>query len=154
MESMLLERASFPSLGSAHPVTDWNPNMAPGARKKNPPAASPGDLFKESLERLCRERNVSRQQLRDALDVDPKVSVSKATVNRWFAGTNLPDIAQAYFVARLFNVSMEELVGQKAYRESDLDSEEIMLLKLIRRMGSDAALGRLLDVKKINSDEE
>ena len=62
----------------------------------------------ESIRALRRERNMTQEQLAEAM------SVSAAAVSKWENGQSVPDIAVLTALADFFEVSLDALVGYTA----------------------------------------
>ena len=60
--------------------------------------------FKYNLKQLRKEKDLTQQELADALDITLK------TVSHWETGYTEPSIAQILYLSDFFNVSLEELL--------------------------------------------
>lgn len=60
--------------------------------------------FKYNLKQLRKEKDLTQQELADALDITLK------TVSHWETGYTEPCIAQILYLSDFFNVSLEELL--------------------------------------------
>ena len=73
------------------------------------------DLGKKILE-LRKNANLSQEQLAE------KLNVTRQTISKWELEDTAPDIKQANKIAKLFNVSLDELLGN--------DTRDLMMYKI------------------------
>lgn len=67
--------------------------------------------------KLRKNSNLSQEQLAE------KMGVSRQTISKWEFGETAPDIKQAQKLSKLFNISLDELVGNiEAGGDSYLDN--------------------------------
>ncbi len=101
--------------------------------------------YADKLRRLCALRGLDQSELA------VRVRLTKSSMSRILSGSQVPKLDKAYELAKALGVSLDYLVDD----ELDVDSagqwvvvteDELTILKLARRLGSDAALDRLLGV--------
>ena len=63
--------------------------------------------FKDTLKQLRNDNNLSQKDLADALGTTAK------TVSHWETGYTEPSIAQIVAIARYFEISIDELLGNQ-----------------------------------------
>ena len=61
-------------------------------------------VFSEQLSKLRKEANMTQEDLAEKCDV------SRQAVAKWESGESLPDIYKISQIAKLFEVSLEELI--------------------------------------------
>ncbi len=88
------------------------------------------------LRKLLDERGTSPPRVADA------IGESASTVARWFKGPHKPRLDQAVKLAAHFGVSLGELAGV----EDPLSPDEQEVLRIVRLLGHDKALARLLAI--------
>ena len=59
------------------------------------------------IHELRKRQNLSQEQLAE------KVGVARQTISKWELGETAPDIKQAQLLSRIFNVSLDELIGNE-----------------------------------------
>ena len=64
-------------------------------------------MFKENFISLRKILNISQETLAE------KINVSRQTISKWETGESLPDIEKATKLARIFNVSLDDLINFK-----------------------------------------
>lgn len=69
-------------------------------------------IFSEQLSRLRKEANLTQEVLAE------KCEVSRQAVAKWESGENLPDIYKISQIAKLFDVSLEELIWGECQQET------------------------------------
>ena len=65
-------------------------------------------MFKENFISLRKILNISQETLAE------KINVSRQTISKWETGESLPDIEKATKLARIFNVSLDDLINFKS----------------------------------------
>ena len=109
--------------------------------------------YAEKLQQLCALRGLDQS----ALAV--KVGLSKSSMSRILSGMQEPRLRLAYDLARALGVTLDYLVDDspEVYPDARLvvvTEHELMILKIVRRLGSDVSLDRLLAVPTPQADEE
>ncbi len=108
--------------------------------------------YAAKLQKLCSLRNVDQASLAVAL------GISKSTISRIISGVQEPKLTMAVELARTLGVTLDYLVDDTL----DLDAthqmvvvseEEVMILKLVRRLGPSVAIDRLLDIHRASSGQ-
>ncbi len=94
-------------------------------------------LIGENIKRLRRNRNITQEQLAEALHV------TCAAVSKWERGETYPDITLLQPAAYFFGVSLDELMGYDAARAEEEISEIIEKYSSLYRTDYEAA-GRLI----------
>lgn len=61
--------------------------------------------FSENLMRLRKERGLSQEQLGN------EINVTRQTISKWELGDTVPDMNKLIELSRLFNISVDELIG-------------------------------------------
>ena len=61
--------------------------------------------FGKKLFELRKQKNLSQEQLAE------KMGVARQTISKWELGETSPDLKQAKELSKIFNVSLDELVG-------------------------------------------
>jgi transcriptional regulator with XRE-family HTH domain len=111
----------------------------------------------EKLAKAVRHRGKSTSDIVRALEEtgDPTLTASKATVNRWMRGESEPSVRQALLLARLLDTSVEALFEEHDESASPAaaaaegpSQEEQQVLVLVRRLGIETALDRLLQISR------
>jgi transcriptional regulator with XRE-family HTH domain len=101
--------------------------------------------YAEKLQQLCAMKSLDQSTLAS------KVGLSKSSISRIVSGVQEPKLRLAYDLARALGVTLDYLVQdspelgptQHLVMVSD---EELMILKIVRRLGPNAAIDRLLNV--------
>ncbi len=102
--------------------------------------------YSENLQKLCALRSMDQATLAG------KVGLSKSSISRILSGVQEPKLQVAYDLAKALGVTLDYLVKES----SDLGpsqhlvmvtDEELMILKIARRLGSEGAIDRLLNVE-------
>jgi transcriptional regulator with XRE-family HTH domain len=99
----------------------------------------------ERLQKLCALRGLDQATLAGM------VGISKSSISRIFSGVQEPKLSLANALAKALGVSLDYLVEDSleigpTQRLVIMTDEELMILKIVRRLGSNVALDRLLDV--------
>lgn len=61
------------------------------------------------IQQLRKKNNISQEEL------SSKIGVTRQTISNWETGISAPDIKQAKDLAKVFNVTLDELVGNTIY---------------------------------------
>jgi transcriptional regulator with XRE-family HTH domain len=105
-----------------------------------------GMSYAAKLQRLCVLRGF------DQAGVAAQFGLSRSSMSRILSGAQEPKLGLAFGLSRLFGVSLEYLADDELPVDSRpqsvvLSDDEWTILKLVRRLGTDEALGRLLAVE-------
>lgn len=132
------------------------------AKKKTPRPDEMGlpedtNGFASRLKELTKHHGMSRRRLAAELaDLVPDAElpgISPASVSRWFDDPIGPNLAHLSLLAAVFNTTIDALVDPaipvdqlppRGTPESSLSHEEAEVLRLVRRIGVDVAMNRLL----------
>lgn len=74
--------------------------------------------MQNNLIRLRKEAGLSQEELAD------KLAVSRQAVSKWERGEALPDTDNLIRLARLYNVSIDEIVGYAPEKETSADENK------------------------------
>ena len=77
-------------------------------------------MFSENLIRLRKEKGLSQQELADLLHL------TRQTVSKWERQLSLPDADQLSTLAKIFNVSVSELLDEYKLKQEDQIVEQLM----------------------------
>ena len=88
-------------------------------------------LFRERLDGLITSRGITRYRLAEDIGVAP------GTITRYLVGTRSPDLDVLIKIARLFNTSLDYLVGINSDRYELLLPEHQSLFKLYSAASDD-----------------
>ena len=99
--------------------------------------------YAEKLQRLCVLKGLDQAALAD------RVGISKSRVSRILSGAQEPKLGLAVALARELGVSLDYLVEEGPERDAahhcvPITEDELTILKLVRRLGAEVALDRLL----------
>ena len=86
----------------------------------------------KQIKKYRAEANLSQEELAD------KVFVSRQTISNWELNETSPDLKQAEKLADIFNISMDELIGNKNILLEKIDKTESnskLIIKLIKVLG-------------------
>jgi transcriptional regulator with XRE-family HTH domain len=72
--------------------------------------------FSENLIRLRKEKGLSQEQLGN------EIYVTRQTISKWELGDTVPDMNKLIELSRLFNISVDELVGNNECNRSSFDT--------------------------------
>jgi transcriptional regulator with XRE-family HTH domain len=99
-----------------------------------------GMKFHEKLRNRMKELRLSQERV--ALHMD----VHQTMVGRWTRGQNIPDVNQAFKLAKLLDVPLEDLADDEV--ESVADTEErkafMRVVALVKRLGPARSMNRLM----------
>lgn len=103
--------------------------------------------YPEKLKRLCALRGMDQSQLAE------KLNVPKSTISRIFSGSRELKLGLAREMARELGVTLDYLVDDSLDEPLTdqyvmVTEDEFTLLKLVRRLGMEVALSRLLQVSE------
>ena len=101
--------------------------------------------YAEKLQKLCALRGLDQSTLAG------KVGLSKSSISRILSGVQEPKLRLAYDLARALGVTLDYLVDDSPELGPTehlvmVTDEEMMILKIVRRLGGDVAIDRLLNV--------
>jgi putative transcriptional regulator len=101
--------------------------------------------YAEKLQKLCALRNLDQSALAR------KVGLSKSSISRILSGAQEPKLRLAYDLAKALGVTLDYLVEDSPELGPEqhlvmVTEEEMMILKIVRRLGSNVAIDRLLNV--------
>lgn len=102
--------------------------------------------YADKLRRLCVFRGFDRSGLAE------RAGLSRSSMSRILSGSQEPKLGVAFRLARILGVSLDYLADDSLESEPEnvlaqLTSDELTLLKLVRRMGCEAAMDRLLGLQ-------
>jgi transcriptional regulator with XRE-family HTH domain len=100
--------------------------------------------YSEKLQKLCALRNLDQSTLAS------KVGLSKSSISRILSGVQEPKLRLAYDLAKALGVTLDYLVEDAPELGPTqhlvmVSEEEMMILKIVRRLGSNLAIDRLLN---------
>src|SRR5947208_5280102 len=101
-----------------------------------------GDMgYTDKLQRLCALRGMDQSALAS------KVNLSKSSISRILSGTQEPKLRLAYDLAKALGVTLDYLVDDSPeIGPTDqlvmLSDDELAILKIVRRLGTDVAFDR------------
>lgn len=87
-------------------------------------------MLQENLKALRREKGMSQEVLAQQLHV------VRQTVSKWEKGLSVPDAEMLVRIAELFEVSVSDLLGEKAEREPDRDEVAVQLAILNEQLAN------------------
>jgi transcriptional regulator with XRE-family HTH domain len=101
--------------------------------------------YAEKMQRLCAMRGLDQTALAE------RVKVSKSSMSRILSGLQEPRLRLAYELARALGVSLDALMDDAVELEAVghfvvVSDDELTILKIVRRLGVDVAIDRLLGV--------
>ncbi len=101
--------------------------------------------YAEKLQKLCVLRGMDQTALAE------RVGLSKSSMSRILSGTQEPKLRLAYDMARALGVTLDYLVDDSLEVDAAgqwvvVTEDELTVLKLVRRLGTDTAIDRLLGV--------
>jgi transcriptional regulator with XRE-family HTH domain len=101
--------------------------------------------YTDKLQRLCALRGLDQYALAG------KVHLSKSSISRILSGKQEPKLTLAHELAKSLGVTLDYLVDDSPeVNPTDhlvmVTEDELAILKIVRRLGSDAAIDRLLRV--------
>ena len=102
-------------------------------------------VFSEQLSKLRKEANMTQEDLAEKCDV------SRQAVAKWESGESLPDIYKISQIAKLFEVSLEELIWGECQQETQKDMAKKIYVLFAKNMED---LRTCLNCGKLQSDKE
>lgn len=101
--------------------------------------------YPEKMRQLCALRCYDQAALAE------KVGVSRSTISRVLSGIQEPKLSLAWKLAQALEVSLDFLADDTIEQEpgatwTQLSLDELTILKLVRRLGVDEAMDRLLGI--------
>ncbi len=101
--------------------------------------------YSEKLQKLCVLRGIDQAKLAAQL------GLSKSSISRIVSGVQEPKLLIAYDLAKALSVTLDYLVDEspeieRAEHLVTMTDEELMILKIVRRLGANVAIDRLLNV--------
>jgi transcriptional regulator with XRE-family HTH domain len=109
--------------------------------------------YPEKLQKLCILRNLDQSTLASRL------GLSKSSISRIISGVQEPKLRLAYDLAKVLGVTLDYLVDDSpevgpGEQLLTVTEEELMILKIARRLGAEIAIDRLLNVPKAGREDE
>lgn len=102
-------------------------------------------VFSEQLSKLRKEANLTQEDLAEKCDV------SRQAVAKWESGESLPDVYKISQVAKIFEVSLEELIWGECQQETQRDMAKKIYVLFAKNM---EALRTCLICGNLQSDKE
>ena len=102
--------------------------------------------YSDRLQKLCALRSLDQATLAS------KVGLSKSSISRIMSGVQEPKLSLANDLAKALGVTLDYLmedsleIGPTQHLVT-MSDEELMILKIVRRLGSNVAIDRLLNVE-------
>jgi transcriptional regulator with XRE-family HTH domain len=101
--------------------------------------------YAEKMQRVCALKGLDQSSLAESL------GLSRSTISRIFSGTQEPKLGMAWGIARALGVSLDFLADDALSADpggtwTRLTDDELTILKLVRRLGPETAMDRLLAV--------
>jgi transcriptional regulator with XRE-family HTH domain len=95
----------------------------------------------------------------DQATLASRVGLSKSSISRIFSGIQEPKLSLANDLAKALGVTLDYLVEDSAeigpsQHVVTMTDEELMILKIVRRLGSNVAIDRLLNVETMTHPPE
>jgi transcriptional regulator with XRE-family HTH domain len=101
--------------------------------------------YAEKMQRLCALRGLDQSALAE------RMGISKSSMSRILSGAQEPKLRLAQDLARELGVTLDYLMDESADDPSrqpiTVTEDELTVLKLVRRLGVDVAIDRLLGVE-------
>jgi len=109
--------------------------------------------YPEKLQKLCILRNLDQSTLASRL------GLSKSSISRIISGVQEPKLRLAADLAKALGVTLDYLVGDSpelgpGQHLVTVTEEELMFLKMVRRLGTEVAIDRLLNVPMAGQGDE
>lgn len=102
-------------------------------------------VFSEQLSKLRKEANMTQEDLAEKCDV------SRQAVAKWESGESLPDIYKISQIAKLFEVTLEELIWGECQQETQKDMAKKIYVLFAKNMED---LRTCLNCGRLQSDKE
>ncbi len=101
--------------------------------------------YAEKLQRLCALKGIDQAALAERL------GLSKSSISRILGGVQEPKVRLAYELARALGVTLDYLMDDAAHEPpgthwAPVSIDEAAILAIVRRLGYEAAMDRLLAV--------
>ena len=101
--------------------------------------------YQEKLQRLCALKGLDQSALAS------KVGLSKSSISRIMSGSQEPKLSLAYELAKALGVTLDYLADETLDAGPTdqllmVTDDELTILKMTRRLGTNVALDRLLNV--------
>jgi transcriptional regulator with XRE-family HTH domain len=107
--------------------------------------------YSEKLQKLCALRSLDQSTLAT------RVGLSKSSISRIISGVQEPKLRLAHDLAKALGVTLDYLVEDAAEVGQHLvtvTEEELIVLKIVRRLGANEAIDRLLNVALVSQGAE
>jgi putative transcriptional regulator len=104
-----------------------------------------GDMgYTDKLQKLCALRGLDQSELAS------KVGLSKSSMSRILSGAQEPKLRLAYDLAKALGVTLDYLVDEESEvspfeQRVMVTNDELTILKMVRVLGTEAAMNRLLN---------
>jgi transcriptional regulator with XRE-family HTH domain len=105
-----------------------------------------GDMgYTDKLQKLCALRGLDQSALAQ------RVNLSKSSISRILSGTQEPKLRLAFNLAKALGVTLDYLVDDSPEAAASdqlvmVTEDEMTILKMVRRLGVEVAIDRLLNV--------
>jgi transcriptional regulator with XRE-family HTH domain len=101
--------------------------------------------YAEKMQKLCVLQGLDQSALAE------QVGLSRSSISRILSGAQEPKLGLAFLLARALGVSLDYLADDDVPIDAPaqavpLTVDELTILKLVRRLGTDVAMDRLLGV--------
>src|SRR3954454_19413535 len=101
--------------------------------------------YTDKLQKLCALRGLDQSALAS------KVGLSKSSISRILSGAQEPKLSLAYALAKALGVTLDYLVDDSPELGQNeqmvmVTEDELMILKIARRLGTGVTIDRLLNV--------
>lgn len=103
--------------------------------------------YGEKVQKLCVKKGLDQSALAEA------VGLSRSSISRILSGGQEPKLAVAWKLARLLGVPLDYLADEESEEPGQggailfVSEDELTILKLVRRLGMEESMDRLLAVK-------
>lgn len=111
-----------------------------------------GDMgYADKLHKLCAMRGLDQAALAT------RFGLSKSSISRIMSGTQEPKLSLAYELAKALGVTLDYLVDESpdlgpTEQLVKVSEDEVTILKIVRRLGTEAAYARLLNAQAPGSE--
>lgn len=78
----------------------------------------------EKLQKLRKDNNLSQEQLAE------KIGVSRQAISKWERGEATPDSDNLICLAKIYNISLDELISSKENNNMNEESKKTKLMKI------------------------
>jgi transcriptional regulator with XRE-family HTH domain len=101
--------------------------------------------YAEKLQKFCALRGLDQSALAGM------VGLSKSSISRIMSGTQEPKLGLAHSLAKALGVTLDHLVDDSTELGSNqhlvmVTEDELMILKIVRRLGTSVSIDRLLNL--------